>query len=357
MVTDKLVNSLPGYFDRHSYPIQIFSVGGSISLKFDHDARTLTVVSSIGDATVIPTGGLTVAQIKTALTDAGFTVDNLSTTDYDNLLWFVLVDGSSPDTGVYYEQSTIRRLMSAIAQFLVDTRTDYQNGINQVFPAKAQSFWLDYWGAYFGWSRIGGELDTNYFSRMRYEIFATKSNNKAVERFLNRIALQSGLFPAVSILDHESKRNTFKIMIGALVQNLSAYAKNMLKESVERCRAAGCIPEYYGQANLLHTAGWSLQSATVQYTSANSFTATDGDYTSVYVSGASLKLSTNGTIVYATVSSSSVVDGKTVVVLGTSPLVNGPLSVSLYRGASEYLNDAGWVSSPILPSGYTLVSI
>lgn len=180
-VFEKLINLLPSYFDKRSEPIKLFKIPDS-TVAVNLESRTFGITKS-NTFHEIDISNKTIEQLISELTTRGFTVD-IYTTSYNKLFCLTLVNRTDNMGIVYFENNYILRLLRAIAWHTEDEQNNWNNSLRQAYFYKSQDFWLDLWGAYFGFTRESGENDAQFFTRIMFEILFPKLNNRALEKFI-----------------------------------------------------------------------------------------------------------------------------------------------------------------------------
>jgi len=247
-------------------------VGSGADAEFPADTAYLQIFPCRWYA-LEPAGEARVWIDDVSVGEVNFSI-SVATNVYDNLLFHTLVSKTDGEGKVWFERSLNRRLLNAIAQFLIDCHEDYSDAVeNEMYfgytapdgtkTTKAQSFWLDLWGSFFGWKRYEGEPDIDYYARIMHEILSIKTNNKALEKLI----ADTGIVPRVDVVDHEYERNTFKVQIYADIDQATDLTKKTIRGIIEKYRAVGCVPIYYGQTNI-------LRSNTKKYYGATALTGT-----------------------------------------------------------------------------------
>lgn len=275
-LVDKLVNNLPNYFDKDSYPIAVFTITGVLQVTIDVDERLLYIKQDI-NVFSYDLASKTVGEIKTMLEAAGYCLE-LHNLDYDNLYWFTLISQSS--TGlIFAEESVLKRFYGAVAQAIIDSYQDLTDGLSELYFKYAKETWLDLWGGYFGYGRISSETDTEYFTRTIQEIISIKCNNKALMKLLKDSvsyfvdirdfgwydqtdwALTNSIMTLTNTEGDFAKTynddtgtpvitNTFGVYLYAgSINNLNSRDKQAITSIIDKYRAAGNHPKYFAPAD------------------------------------------------------------------------------------------------------------
>lgn len=345
MMIDRLINYLPSYFDKASDPIPIFTVLQSprkllffdykgimykisliddelifyladgtqenieivdgelifydadgvqtniqilwsdiASIDLNLEKRIMQVVDTNGSYATFSIYNLKVGALASGLADLGYKVEK-TTSAYDNLLWFTLVEYQGNDNTVYFENSLLRRFVGSIAQFLIDTDKDYDKGLQEIMFSESHTVWLDLWGQYFGHGRKTGETDALYFKRIIQEILALKTNNISLSKIIQKVtgyyaeivdlgryvqnvfySNHPTIFGSLTNIDngrvlfntdtmtYNMRRNAFGVYLYVgNINNLDAYTESIIRLLVDRYRASGNFPYYYAPTTLLHT--------------------------------------------------------------------------------------------------------
>ena len=247
-----LVDKLPSYCDKESYPLTIFNITNSdtIEVKIAPDHRTLIITKQIGEPTIINIKGTNISQIRTALTNAGFTL-TINTTEYDTLLNHTLTNDPNDiiKTHIHFEQSLNIRYMNAIEQFMLDNINIFLNGLNEAYFKLADSEWLNLWSNYFGCNRTTGESDPKLLNRTINTVTAIKLNNIGIMK-----TLISELGLSCTIEDFSELNNTFVIAFNDT--NVSYLPQDLIDQIIDvvnSYKAAGCFPVYTVPGNMLET--------------------------------------------------------------------------------------------------------
>jgi hypothetical protein len=282
-ILDKMLDALPSYFDKESYPLEIFSIAEQsvINIKIDNDNRSISIKENDKE-TVIDTTEKTIGEIKTLIAAAGFTV-NATTDSYDNLYWFTLV-AQNLGTKFCYEQSNIRRIKGAVAQCLMTSSIEFNDGILEIYFSKSKSFWLNLWGSvYFGISRTEDESDSDYIQRIKFEILALRSNNYAIAGLIggatgvavdiidmaidttdmfftskngntNSLMNDAGDKLFDGTIQFSSRPCVFGVKVySGNINDLPAATKAQIIRLIYKYKAGGMFPVYFMPTGLLHT--------------------------------------------------------------------------------------------------------
>jgi len=245
-----LVENLPSYFDKDSYPTPVFRV---LDERVNHvrvapDLKSIIVRLPEAE-TEIDIVGKTIGQIAQAVRDAGFQVEAINL-EYDNLKNHTLTNGPTISNTVYFETSFNRRICASIEQFLMSNISDFIAGKDEIYFSRSDNDWLTLWCRYFGFGRLTAEDDAVLFRRALAGISAIKINEKALIKLM-----LSQLGYSVTITDeYPTIRNTFGIKFqGVDISKLPQVDIDAIIDVVNRYRAAGCFPIYYIQSGYLHT--------------------------------------------------------------------------------------------------------
>jgi hypothetical protein len=246
IVIEKLLRNLPEYYDIAEYPVIAMSVTGATNHNLNPDTGVL-VIGTGAETYNIQVRGKTLTEMSALITAATGLAVEVHKPEVMQLFWFTLSAGPRPD-GLYYETSLLRRLWGAVAQFLVDTRTDYLKGIDECYFGRSDGDWLNLWANYFGHSRFTGEVDLVFLARVLQEIKCLKNNDVALA---NLVSKATGYYcrikPTVTA-------NTFGVYFtGVDITDLPQEQIDRILDTITKYKAAGNFPVFYVSNNLLHT--------------------------------------------------------------------------------------------------------
>lgn len=180
-----LLDRLYGAFDKSPSPTPALKLSGD-NLTWVVSEESLSVKNGAGTTIAdIPLNGLSITDLSRALPVPGLGVE--LTGPLTSLSAHVLIPGSGntsdPGGGVITgHRSVLWAFLSAYAVELERAKSQVSEAVSQASLHSAQGEWLDFWGSYFGLSRLGLASDEDYRDHIVSEAFRTRVNRYAIEQ-------------------------------------------------------------------------------------------------------------------------------------------------------------------------------
>lgn len=200
-LTETLLGYLNSPFNKDPQPflaLRIAYTGGTLTWKVE-DGRLFTFIAGEPNkALSIDLSQHTIQSLVTAITAvAGYTVPFYdlehaslgAITLIDTGLSTPIINGagtSSNDDHIYAYTALLWIWLEAMAEWLNTIRLDIEEMLIELRTATkgARGFWQEFWAGYFAVFRKAGETDAGFHERVKSEVLAIRSNNKALEKFI-----------------------------------------------------------------------------------------------------------------------------------------------------------------------------
>lgn len=190
---ESLLDNLYSAFDKAPEEAVALRIGSNGALNWVVTVDNLTVTDSNQLVTDIPLTG-TLLDVLNALRDAGIEIKYVNS-DVLHLNAAALLKGSGSEVKSNGDllkifTSPLWALLDSYSVELSFAEQQIAEAIADLYINTATGEILDYWGEYFGCSRLTGELDADYRTRMIYEILRPKSNKYALINAASAVAGQ-----------------------------------------------------------------------------------------------------------------------------------------------------------------------
>lgn len=196
LLTQKLISYLNRVFDKdpHSFlALRLRYSGTSMTWIISDNVLKTTVVGGVGSSLSVDLTAHTIASLAAYLSgQPGYSVAYADSTELSLLSAKVLIDGSGDQDASNGDHipaytSLLWAYLEAFANELKSVSYQIDQALIQMNMRKAEAFWLDEWGGYYGISRKTGETDSAYSNRIIIEVLRPRGNNIAIEMALREL--------------------------------------------------------------------------------------------------------------------------------------------------------------------------
>lgn len=172
-----LIQRLPQYLERNQQTALALHIehDDGVSWRVSYDAL---VLETNGVETSITLDGKTIAEVAAEAVAAGYRVPFIGQSTESAAL---LVPGAD---ALNIGTTQLWRFLNASEREFARAGDQAQRSVQQVYLHQAGGEFLDEHGAYYGFPRTTGEVDTDYRDRIISEILRPKANNRALAMIL-----------------------------------------------------------------------------------------------------------------------------------------------------------------------------
>lgn len=185
----QLLDSIYNAFDKDPDASIGLIISHANGISWTVSGRVLTVSTELGES--IGTYSLesyTINTLSEALEADGCTIVYQNVEKLHQSAATILdgggIESESNGNHLLVYQSLLWSIVDAYALELEKAKLQIPEAIKQIIYSSSETEFLDYWGTYWGYPRIVGELDDDYRSRTIYEITRPRSNPIAIEKGL-----------------------------------------------------------------------------------------------------------------------------------------------------------------------------